>query len=94
MQAGGRRFDSVRLHHGLVLGMVLAWLLRESLGLGCVSGCDPRWRGRLVRGLICCLFFVSVKRLVRFCVRHDWVSDPMIVECGQERREKRVVCLG
>ena len=63
-------------------------------GLGCPGWHDARLRGCWRDGSICCLFFVSVKRLVRFCVCRGWVSDPRAMDCIQGRREKSVVCLG
>ena len=62
-------------------------MLRESLDWAVyldvirVAGASGAW--------LDVLFFVSVKRLVRFCVRRSWVSDPraMADHRSAERRE-------
>ena len=76
MQAGGRRFDPVRLHH---IGVERMWVGHH--------GRDPDRIPRLARGADASVlvsgfryfvvFIVSVKRLVRFWTYRDpgW-SDP------------------
>ena len=88
MQAGGRRFDPVRLHHGCLLGLRGVWMVvRDEVVAGDIRSddlCCAR-RGCVSTVVIVrCLsvFFHSVKRLVRICACRDagW-SDP----AGSER---------
>ena len=88
MQAGGRRFDSVRLHQ-LVSRAAGEWIIAGKPDwAGCCTSRAVAWAcAVLFDGT---MFFVSVKRLVRICACRDRVSDPRVVVCSGVR-EKRVV---